>query len=35
MVPEDLPIRKPEDLAGREIAVGYQSGSHYTTIQAL
>jgi len=35
MVPEDSPIRKPEDLAGREIAVGYQSGSHYSTIQAL
>jgi ABC-type nitrate/sulfonate/bicarbonate transport system substrate-binding protein len=35
MVPEDSPIRSPEDLAGREIAVGYQSGSHYTTIQAL
>ena len=35
MVPEDSPIRKPEDLAGKEIAVGYQSGSHYTTIQAL
>jgi len=35
MVPEDSPIRKPEDLAGREIAVGYQSGSHYATIQAL
>ena len=35
MVPEDLPIRRPEDLAGKEVAVGYQSGSHYTTIQAL
>lgn len=35
MVPEDSPIRKPEDLAGQEIAVGYQSGSHYATIQAL
>lgn len=35
MVPEDSDIRAPEDLAGREIAVGYQSGSHYTTIQAL
>lgn len=35
MVPEDSPIRKPEDLAGQAIAVGYQSGSHYTTIQAL
>ncbi len=35
VVPEDSPIRNPEDLAGKEIAVGYQSGSHYTTIQAL
>ncbi|NQV57708.1 MAG: hypothetical protein HQ503_17735 [Rhodospirillales bacterium] len=35
MVPEDSDIRAPEDLAGKEIAVGYQSGSHYTTIQAL
>jgi len=35
MVPPDSPIRKPEDLAGQEIAVGYHSGSHFTTIQAL
>ena len=35
MVPEDSPIRRPEDLAGVEIAVGYQSGSHYATIQAM
>ncbi|MCC6473516.1 MAG: hypothetical protein IT514_07195 [Burkholderiales bacterium] len=35
MVPADSPIRRPEDLAGKEIAVGYQSGSHYTTIQSL
>jgi ABC-type nitrate/sulfonate/bicarbonate transport system substrate-binding protein len=35
MVPEGSPIRRPEDLAGKEVAVGYQSGSHYTTIQAL
>ena len=28
-------IRKPEDLANRPVTVGYQSGSHYTTIQAL
>ena len=26
---------KPEDLAGVPISVGYQSGSHYSTIQAL
>jgi NitT/TauT family transport system substrate-binding protein len=35
MVRADSPIRRPEDLAGQEIAVGYRSGSHYTTIQAL
>jgi ABC-type nitrate/sulfonate/bicarbonate transport system substrate-binding protein len=35
MVPPDSPIAKPEDLAGKEIAVGYHSGSHFTTIQAL
>src|SRR5438552_713823 len=34
-VPADSPIRRPEDLAGVPIAVGYQSGSHYSTIQAL
>ena len=35
MVPPDSPITRPEDLAGKEVAVGYRSGSHYTTIQAL
>jgi ABC-type nitrate/sulfonate/bicarbonate transport system substrate-binding protein len=35
MVPPDSPIMRPEDLAGQEIAVGYHSGSHFTTIQAL
>jgi NitT/TauT family transport system substrate-binding protein len=35
MVPPDSPIRQPQDLAGQEIAVGYHSGSHFTTIQAL
>jgi len=34
-VPADSPIRSPEDLAGVPISVGYQSGSHYATIQAL
>ncbi len=34
-VPKDSPVQKPEDLAGVPIAVGYQSGSHYSTIQAL
>ena len=28
-------IRTPQDLAGVPISVGYQSGSHYSTIQAL
>lgn len=28
-------IRRPEDLAGVPISVGYQSGSHYSTIQTL
>jgi len=31
----DAGIQKPEDLAGVPISVGYQSGSHYSTIQAL
>lgn len=35
MVAPDSDIIKPEDLAGVEVQVGYQSGSHYTTIQAL
>ena len=35
MVPPDSPITTPEQLAGQEIAVGYHSGSHFTTIQAL
>ena len=34
-VPKDSPIQKPEDLAGVPISVGYQSGSHYATIQSL
>jgi hypothetical protein len=34
-VPPDSPVRSPEDLAGVPISVGYQSGSHYSTIQAL
>lgn len=28
-------VKTPEDLAGVPISVGYQSGSHYSTIQAL
>ena len=34
-MPPDSPIREPNDLAGVPISVGYQSGSHYSTIQAL
>ena len=34
-VPADSPVAKPEDLADVPISVGYQSGSHYSTIQAL
>jgi hypothetical protein len=34
-VPADSPIRTPADLAGVPISVGFQSGSHYATIQAL
>ena len=34
-VPANSPVKKPEDLAGVPISVGYQSGSHYSTIQAL
>jgi len=34
-VPANSAIRTPEDLAGVPISVGYQSGSHYSTIQAL
>lgn len=34
-VPPDSPIRHPADLANVPVSVGYQSGSHYSTIQAL
>jgi hypothetical protein len=34
-VPADSAVKNPEDLAGVPISVGYQSGSHYATIQAL
>src|SRR5215468_12796061 len=34
-VPADSPIKTPDDLTGVPISVGYQSGSHYSTIQAL
>src|SRR5215510_3544105 len=35
MVPPESKIQRPADLANVPITVGYQSGSHYTTIQAL
>jgi len=34
-VPPDSAIKSPGDLAGVPISVGFQSGSHYSTIQAL
>src|ERR1700690_3362566 len=34
-LPPDSAIRTPTDLAGVPFSVGYQSGSHYSTIQAL
>jgi hypothetical protein len=34
-VPADSPVRTPADLAGIPISVGFQSGSHYATLQAL
>jgi ABC-type nitrate/sulfonate/bicarbonate transport system substrate-binding protein len=34
-VPPDSPVRGPAELAGVPISVGYQSGSHYSTVQAL
>ena len=35
VLPADSNIHSPEDLADIEVPVGYQSVSHYTTIQAL
>jgi hypothetical protein len=34
-VPPESPVKTPADLKGVPISVGYQSGSHYATIQAL
>jgi hypothetical protein len=34
-VPNDSPIKRPEDLSGVPISVAYQSGTHYSSIQAL
>jgi NitT/TauT family transport system substrate-binding protein len=35
VVPPESPIRRAEDLAGVPIGVGYHSGSHFATVQAL
>ena len=34
-MPPGSPILRPEDLAGVPVEVGYHSGSHYSTLQAL
>jgi len=34
-VPPESSVKIPEDLAGVPISVGFQSGSHYSTVQAL
>jgi ABC-type nitrate/sulfonate/bicarbonate transport system substrate-binding protein len=35
VVPPESPVRHPEDLAGVPVGVGYHSGSHFATVQAL
>jgi NitT/TauT family transport system substrate-binding protein len=35
VVPPESPIRRPADLAGVPVGVGYHSGSHFATLQAL
>jgi ABC-type nitrate/sulfonate/bicarbonate transport system substrate-binding protein len=35
LVPPESPVRRAEDLAGVPIGVGYHSGSHFATVQAL
>jgi ABC-type nitrate/sulfonate/bicarbonate transport system substrate-binding protein len=35
VVPPESAIRRPEELAGVPIGVGYHSGSHFATLQAL
>jgi len=35
VVPPESEVRRPEDLAGVPIGVGYHSGSHFATLQAL
>jgi NitT/TauT family transport system substrate-binding protein len=34
-VAPESPVRAPADLAGREVGVGYHSGSHFSALQAL
>jgi ABC-type nitrate/sulfonate/bicarbonate transport system substrate-binding protein len=35
VVPPESPVRRADDLAGVPIGVGYHSGSHFATVQAL
>jgi ABC-type nitrate/sulfonate/bicarbonate transport system substrate-binding protein len=35
VVPPESSVRRPEDLAGVAVGVGYHSGSHFATLQAL
>ena len=35
VVPPESPVRRPEDLAGVEVCVGFHSGSHFSALQAL
>ena len=35
VVPPESPVRRPEDLAAVPVGVGYHSGSHFATVQAL
>jgi NitT/TauT family transport system substrate-binding protein len=35
VVPPESPVRRPEDLAGVPVGVGYHSGSHFAAVQAL
>jgi NitT/TauT family transport system substrate-binding protein len=35
VVPPESPVRRPEDLAGQAVGVGYHSGSHFAAVQAL
>jgi len=34
-VAPESPIRRPEELAGQDVAVGFHSGSHFSALQAL